>query len=65
MYWLVEDWKQTEMDVMYLRPGITPNENRWRVLGRYQTAQEAWNAYQAMVACDDILKPSDRFMRAL
>jgi hypothetical protein len=65
MYYLVENWQQTEMDVMYFVSGKVPNDQKWRVLGTYQSRADAWAAYRDMCAQDEILKPSSRYMRAL
>jgi len=65
MYYLVENWQQTEMDVIYLAGGKTPKEDRWRVLGCYSASVDAWAAYRDLLAQDAILKPSHSFMRAM
>lgn len=45
MYFLVENWQRTEMDVLYFALGAVPNDQKWRVIGAYQTSAEAWAAY--------------------
>lgn len=65
MYYLVENWQQTEMDVIYCAGDRAPREDRWRVLGVYRSSIDAWAAYRDLMASDAILKPSDRYMRAL
>ncbi len=65
MYYLVESWNQREMDVLYLQGDRVPNDQRWRVLGVYQTGAAAWAAYNVLLSADAFLRPSSAVEVAL
>lgn len=49
MYYLVESWDRTMMDVLYFRVGYGPREDKWCIRGRYQTHGDAWAAYHTLI----------------
>jgi len=49
MYYLVENWQRTEMDVLYFGFGAVPNDQKWRVMGIYRKSADAWGAYRRIL----------------